>query len=325
MTRFEKGCWNPGVVVTTWFLKGVTTIAVTSRLVTKWLVFGKLINDDHLIIASLAFCVGNTLAISVAIANGFGDRTDAATRNTQDTEMKSQLAAILLFVLSLLCSRLSMIVFIRDLTPAHRDRVLEHIAQGFMIVFAVIAIFGSAFQCQFPKTWDYLRETCIDAVTWTTFIGPTSAVTDIMIFFQVMLLMGYVQTTWKKKVISECTHFFNVVAPYIAQIVLFRIYNASVDPFVNTSPATICMEITQSLSIITACWGQLKPFLTRLRSNASPLQNTDWSSTTYNKRSRPPQLYSRARATFRQSGREFVPPSTNGTETTVSALNASAE
>ncbi|KAB8068804.1 hypothetical protein BDV29DRAFT_183890 [Aspergillus leporis] len=106
-----------------------------------------------------------------------------------------------------------MTVFIRNITLASRDRILAHIAQGCSIVFAVIALFGSAFQCHLPRTWDYLHGTCIDTVTWTTFIALTSAITDIIILIQAILLVGHVQTAWKKKIM-----FASIVLPRILYV-----------------------------------------------------------------------------------------------------------
>lgn len=40
------------------------------------------------------------------------------------------------------------------------------------------------------------------------------------------------------------------------------------------------MQVVQSLSIITACWGQLKPFLNKLKSNGLRIQGVEYENVT---------------------------------------------
>lgn len=40
--------------------------------------------------------------------------------------------------------------------------------------------------------------------------------------------------------------------------------------------------LTQCLSVVTACWGQLKPFLTWLKSNGLRIQDVDYMTNAYN-------------------------------------------
>ncbi|EIT81389.1 hypothetical protein AO1008_10120 [Aspergillus oryzae 100-8] len=213
---------------------------------------------------------------------------------------QSQLAGALLLILSLLCSKLSMTVFICNLTPASRDHILARVAQGLISVTAVTALFGTAFQCRYPRTWDYLNEQCIDRVR-------------LQRHPMVLILHHLVIDT------------LSVVASSIAEIILSKAHTSSTDPFIHASPTTICMEITQSLSIITACWGQLKPFMVRLRSNAFCLQNNEWTNTAYNGRPRPSHVSCARRRVLSESGGDFVLSSTYGRKTKTSTSRASAE
>ncbi|KAB8264831.1 hypothetical protein BDV32DRAFT_144866 [Aspergillus pseudonomiae] len=327
MAQFEPASWNPAVAVITWLLMSITILAVISRLVTKWLMVGGLTTDDAFIVISLAFSIGNNITIAMATAHGFGNHTDAIIASMQDIVMKSQLAGSLLFILSLLCSKLAMIVFIRSLTPASRDRALARVSQGLVIVTAVTAFFGTALQCHLPRTWDYLNGQCIDRVAWVVFLAITNGATDIVIVVQAMVLIVHVQTTGRKKLVFASIFIprLLVVASSIAEIILTEAGAPSTDPFINAAPRTICMEITQSLSIITACWGQLKPFLVRLRSNAFCLHNNQWSSTTYSGGVRAPQTSSTSKGALSEPGGEFALSPMYGTKTKISTSRASAE
>ncbi|KAE8138542.1 hypothetical protein BDV38DRAFT_292144 [Aspergillus pseudotamarii] len=327
MAQFEPASWQPAIAVTTWFLMSVTALAVVSRLMTKYLLVGGLTTDDALIVISFLFAVGNNIATFMATTHGFGDHTDIIRATMQDTVMKSQLAGTLLLTLSLLCSQLAMTVFICNITPASRDRILARVAQGLVLITAVTALFGTAFQCHFPRTWDYLEGRCINRTAWGVFVAVANGTTDILIFAQAMVLIVHVQTTWKKKFLFASIFLprLLVVASIIAEISLTRANTPYTDPFIDASASTICMEVTQSLSIITACWGQLKPFMVRLRSNAFCLQYNGWPNTTYTGRPRPLHVSSTTKGTLYEPGDKFVLSPTYGTKTKISTSRASAE
>ncbi|KAJ1709184.1 hypothetical protein NYO67_8670 [Aspergillus flavus] len=327
MAQVEPDSWKPAVAVITWLLMSITAVAVVSRLLTKYLLVGGLMADDALIMISFVFGIGNNIAIFVATAHGFGNHTGTIIATMQDIVTKSQLAGALLLILSLLCSKLSMTVFICNLTPASRDHILARVAQGLILVTAVTALFGTAFQCRYPRTWDYLNEQCIDRAAWAVFLATANGITDIVIFAQAMVLILHVQATWKKRFVFASIFLprLLVVASSIAEIILSKAHTSSTDPFIHASPTTICMEITQSLSIITACWGQLKPFMVRLRSNAFCLQNNEWTNTAYNGRPRPSHVSCARRRVLSESGGDFVLSSTYERKTKTSTSRASAE
>ncbi|KAE8168450.1 hypothetical protein BDV40DRAFT_294402 [Aspergillus tamarii] len=220
-----------------------------------------------------------------------------------------------------------MTVFICSITPASRDRILSRVAQGLVLVTAATALFGTGFQCHFPRTWDYVEGQCITRAAWGVFIAVANGVTDIVIFAQAMVLIVHVQTTWKKKLVFASVFFprLLVVASSIAEIILTKVNTPYIDPFIDASPSTICTEITQSVSIITACWGQLKPFMVRLRSNAFCLQNNGWTDTAYTGRPRPLHVSFTTKATLFESAGEFVLSPTYGTRTKIFTSRASTE
>ncbi|KAK6814054.1 hypothetical protein RU639_010470 [Aspergillus parasiticus] len=247
MAQFEPDSWIPAIAVIAWLLMSITALAVASRLLTKYLLVGGLMADDALIMISFVFGIGNNIVIFVATAHGFGNHTGTIIATMQDIVTKSHLAGELLLILSLLCSKLSMTVFI----SVTLHQLLETVSS---LVLPRVSV---------PRTWDYLNEQCIDRAAWVVFLAAANGITDIVIFAQAMVLIVHVQATWKKKAVFASIFLprLLVVASSIAEIILTKANTSSTDPFINASPTTICMEITQSLSIITASWGQLKPFM----------------------------------------------------------------
>ncbi|KAF7617334.1 hypothetical protein AFLA_005375 [Aspergillus flavus NRRL3357] len=242
MAQVEPDSWKPAVAVITWLLMSITAVAVVSRLLTKYLLVGGLMADDALIMISFVFGIGNNIAIFVATAHGFGNHTGTIIATMQDIVTKSQLAGALLLILSLLCSKLSMTVFICNLTPASRDHILARVAQGLILVTAVTALLGTAFQCRYPRTWDYLNEQCIDRAAWAVFLATANGITDIVIFAQAMVLILHVQATWKKRFV-----FASIFLPR-----LLRVLSESGGDFVLSS--TYGRKTKTSTSRASAEW-----------------------------------------------------------------------
>lgn len=61
-------------------------------------------------------------------------------------------------------SKLALISFIDNLTPASTDHRIAVGLKMFTLVWGVIGIITSAFQCKPPRTWDYLHGKCFNIV-----------------------------------------------------------------------------------------------------------------------------------------------------------------
>lgn len=123
----------------------------------------------------------------------------------------------------------------------------------------------------------------------------------------------------------------SVIASSLAHLILAQ-KAPKTDPFISTAPLTISMQITQSLSIITACWCQLKPFLERIRSDAFKLSGAEWarsrsyvytsSNAGVSRGETPANSYSlsdlRTKSSRQALGLDFVPESMKRTKTVVS-------
>ncbi|GAB1218213.1 hypothetical protein ATERTT37_007466 [Aspergillus terreus] len=151
--------------------------------------------------------------------------------------MKSQYAAYILCIASLCFSKLSLSSFIRNLTPVHKDHFQAAVLQGLIAVLGVIGL------------------------AWNYFLSLSNIVTDLMIVTQALLLIGGIQATWKKKM---------VFAIYTRDV------RHSTDPTYDYCSLTVVSQVVQCASIVTACWGQLKPFLNQLKSNGLRIQGVEY-------------------------------------------------
>ncbi|EAW13293.1 uncharacterized protein ACLA_017400 [Aspergillus clavatus NRRL 1] len=269
---------DPAVNISNWFLLVVAILSVLIRLGTKLRIFNRLTNDDYLMVAALALNVGQSIAVSTAVAHGFGDHFD--TVSTQDfvQVMKAQYAAFILYIGSLCLSKLSLSMFIRNLTPVHKDHLHAAILQGLIVVLAVIAIFGTAFRCQLPRPWDYVYGKCFNLMSFNYFLAASSIGTDVLIVAQALVLIAGIHATWKKKFIFASIFLSRilVILATLSEIILLTRVGDTQDPTYDYSPSTIASQVVQCASIVTACWGQLKPFLNQLKSNGLRLDGVEY-------------------------------------------------
>ncbi|KAL4816100.1 hypothetical protein BDW67DRAFT_163049 [Aspergillus spinulosporus] len=304
---------DPAVFVTTWFLVVVAALSVLIRVATKCRVFRQLTSDDYLIIAALALCIAQSAVISVAVAHGYGDRFTTVASADFVQVMKCQYAASILYIASLCLSKLSLSRFIHTLTPVHRDHLLAAVLQVAIAILGVTGIIGTAFQCRIPQPWDYWWQKCFDLCAWAYFLSAANIATDVAIIVQALLLIFGIQAAWKKKFMfasiflsrillvlphssslllrsSKCQSLGkfrlttkqlpSVIIPLIAEMVFTHEARNpdSDDPTYASCLAQIASQIVQSMSILTACWGQVNPFLNQLKSNGLRIRGVEYQS-----------------------------------------------
>ena len=77
---------------------------------------------------------------------------------------QAQYAATFMLVASVCCAKLSLIAFLRNLTPSSFDRMLGLVIGLLVVVSGVTAIIAFAFQCHIPRPWDYVNQSCFNRV-----------------------------------------------------------------------------------------------------------------------------------------------------------------
>ncbi|RLM00065.1 hypothetical protein CFD26_104149 [Aspergillus turcosus] len=311
---------DPAVNVTNWFLVVVAALSVLIRLGTKPWIFHRLTSDDYLIIAALAFGIAQSAAISTAVAHGYGYHFTTISSQNFDQIMKSQYAAYILYIASLCLSKLSLSTFIRNLTPVHKDHFQAAVLQVLITVVGVVGVIGTAFQCHMPRPWDYWHGQCFNLSAWSYFISLSNIITDCMIIAQALFLIAGIQATWKKKIVFASIFLSRVIViiATVVEIVFSRDVRQSTDPTYDYCPTTTVSQVVQCASIVTACWGQLKPFLNQLKSNGLRIQGVEYQYSTGKGQSS--WSYGRSGTHHsREEHHELVPVASGQNLTTISA------
>ncbi|CAG7954434.1 unnamed protein product [Penicillium olsonii] len=301
-TRFTGDSKDPEVNVTAWCLLVVVVLAVFARLGTKYHIFKRLTSDDFLVIVSAAFCIAQVVTLSLAVAAGYGTHKKDVSDANFDQIMKNLWTASLLYIASLCFSKLSLVIFTLRLSPAAKDHRLGKIVAGLVVTWAIVAILGTAFECEVPRSWDFWNGKCINMVShlhlhigkehcfakiyqeaWHYFVCLSNMATEALILTQAFLLIKGIHASFKKRLVFASIFLprILVIGVIIAQLPLIRPATTSTDPSYDICDISVIEELVQCLSIVTACWGQLKPFLTWLKLEGRLRVNTG-TGDTYN-------------------------------------------
>ncbi|KUL84394.1 hypothetical protein ZTR_08829 [Talaromyces verruculosus] len=187
--------------------------------------------------------------------------------------------------MSLLLSKLSLVLFVQSVTPSIRDKWIARAVKAILLAWATVGIFGTAFQCSVPHTWDIWNGRCFNLLAWRYFVAASNIATDILIIAQIMLLIINIQTS-----ISRRLTFFGIFAPRVfvviaamVELILLQQSTYTNDQTYRMYDLTIISVVIQCVSIVTASWPQLMPFLSWMHSNGLRLNNAqDKSSWSYN-------------------------------------------
>ncbi len=127
------------------------------------------------------FAFAQSITISLAASNGLGKRLnsldplqlssllkvsrDAFVDRLQADWPKAQYAATFLFLASVCFAKLSLVAYLRNLTPLALYRKVSLLIGLVVALWATTAILSAAFQCRLPRPWDYINNTCFSRVS----------------------------------------------------------------------------------------------------------------------------------------------------------------
>ncbi|OTB17308.1 hypothetical protein K445DRAFT_57047 [Daldinia sp. EC12] len=261
---------NHGSVVNlvSWFLIICSFLLVCTRLVTKWGVSKSFHVDDTMIVASLVFSIAQTIAASIAVGNGLGRHQDTLSGDDIIAFQKSYYAANVLFVASQAFSKLSVIFFIRVISPINFHRILTWILIGATLAWALTSILVLIFQCDPPGTWKILGDECIDQDAMWNYINTVDIVLDFCLIWLPFVVVWKLQTHLQRKitVISCFATRILTIAALIWQMRESQTVSDHQDATFTYWLIGVAMTLAQNLGIMTASAPYLKPFLDSLES-----------------------------------------------------------
>ncbi|KAF2740753.1 hypothetical protein EJ04DRAFT_507770 [Polyplosphaeria fusca] len=249
-----------GVSIATWFLASTYLIMYISRQSVKFVMLRKLELDDYFMTAAMLLALGMSVAYSVAADHGLGNR-ELSTASFESVQ-KAYYAADLLYILSICCTRLSLVVFFNNLAVDEVQKRIILALGAFSVVNTVGALFAAAFQCGSEKAWEVMSLHCLNQTGFWIAFGVLDNLSDAGIIVIAFILVWDLHITRSRKaVVIGC------FAPRIAVIVASACRTAYLapvsphnDPAFSVWKSVVCTEVQVCLSILTACIPCIKPF-----------------------------------------------------------------
>ncbi|KAJ5087667.1 hypothetical protein N7456_011283 [Penicillium angulare] len=273
-TRFESDTQSPTINITNWALFTTLTLCIIARLTTKFHTFGKIAYDDILIIASLVFSFSHSLIISIAVGVGYGEHFGRISASKFETILKCLYGSSLFHLTSLRFSKLSLAAFLRSFKTRIESGIWPWMLEIVISLWMFVSIIGTVFQCSPPKMWDVWAGSCFNLVAWSCFSSIANTITELLIIGKGLILTASVRLSKRRRL--NMTHFFLlrllVIGSIITEIVIKYGLSPTTDPTYDYWSLTVSHEITQCLSIVTACWAQIILFLNWVEWNGLRIQ-----------------------------------------------------
>ncbi|KAI1453746.1 hypothetical protein F4805DRAFT_358347 [Annulohypoxylon moriforme] len=261
---------NNGTVVNvvSWFILITSSLTILVRLAMKWVLLKKFHTDDGLILVSQVFGIAQTIATSMEVANGLGYHLDTLTSDHVNAFQKSFYASNILSIASQAMSKLSLVFYIRVLSPIAIHRVLCWVLMGAILLWMLTSVIVLLFQCNTPSFWDFITNTCLNRLAMWYYINITNIVIDICLIVLPVTVVWQLQTRFKRKlVVMTCftTRILTIAA------VGWQIYETQTladyaDATFTYWAFVLAMTLAQNLGVMTASIPYLKPFLDSLES-----------------------------------------------------------
>ncbi|KAK2765009.1 hypothetical protein FQN54_008708 [Arachnomyces sp. PD_36] len=259
-----------------WLFLVSGVLGVIVEAATKLIIRRRLGAEDYLILVSLAFAVGQSVCVSVQVANGLGKHLDVLGDSQRETIFKAEYTSNLLFVLCLCFTKLSLTIFIKNVAVIKFYQYAAYVLAAFTILWTVSSMFVFSFQCGLPQPWNYLDNRCIDRKTFGIYFGIMNIVTDLGPIVLMMVLASRIQTSIGRKltIAGVFGSRIAVIAAVVCQLYYMIRATPTSDPTFDLWPAWICTQLVLALAIITTCIPYLKPFMDSLESGGYRADDT---------------------------------------------------
>ncbi|TGO46529.1 hypothetical protein BOTNAR_0581g00040 [Botryotinia narcissicola] len=213
-----------------------------------------------------AFSIGQTIAVVIQCANGFGKFVETLTDEQVEMILKAEYSANILYIASLFFAKMSIVMFIYDFTPIAAESIATKVLGIVISLWAITSILAVAFQCRSSKVWDSISGECFNQTAFWNYSAIVNIVTDASLILLITFIALHIQTTWSRKLTLICIFGTRICVIAAVCCQLYYLNQRISDPTFDPWRTTICNQIVQCLSIITACVPYLKMFLDSLES-----------------------------------------------------------
>ncbi|KAI2618102.1 hypothetical protein GGR54DRAFT_184490 [Hypoxylon sp. NC1633] len=273
---------NPILQMVTWLLLALTSLMLCFRFLTKFfLKTNQRFGWEELLITS-AFLAGLGESVTFLIPEGeiLGKARHDITEDQLAAGLKAQFAGELLYILALGLAKLSVCAGLSALSPDTGHRRLTSVFIIAVILWALVAFIGTAFQCGSHGLWESGEGVkCLDRNAFLEYVAITNILTDAALIALPVAVIYPLKMSARTRV--TVLTFFSVrifaIAATISQLVYLP--RLSEDDFtLQGFPYYLSMQFVQFASISAACAAYFWPFLRSLRSGLISADNRAFTS-----------------------------------------------
>ncbi|KAL6240716.1 hypothetical protein RBB50_012426 [Rhinocladiella similis] len=258
----EKG---PVVNLVSWVSLATLCLAVITVLVSKLVVLRRLMWTDSIITTAMLFAIGFTIAINNQVSHGLGSPLSMISSQDYERFQKAGYAWSILYIITIALGKLSTLSLLIALAPNKSyHRIPMRVLVVFIGLWAIAALFASAFQCALPHPYLITTGRCFRQAGFWDAVGILNILTDVAIMSMPILLVHNLHLATKKKV-AVCFAFsfrLGAVACTIWRLTeIHRFFDRGADVTFNSWLPTIATILELFFGIFSACVPHLRPFM----------------------------------------------------------------
>jgi len=255
---------GPVVNLVAWVALTTMCLAVLTVLISKLVVLRRLAWNDGIVIAAMLFSIGFTIAINQQVSHGLGSLLSTVSPADYEVFQKAGYAWNILYIISLALGKVSTLSLLLALAPNKSYRIPMLGVSGVIGLWAVAALFASAFQCSLPHPYLITTGQCFSQAGFWDAIGAIDIITDVAIMALPVFLVYNLQLAAQKK-FAVCFAFSFRICAIGCTIwrltEIHKFFGRGTDVTFESWLPTIATILEVFFSVFAACVPHLRPFM----------------------------------------------------------------
>ncbi|KFY39945.1 hypothetical protein V494_03745 [Pseudogymnoascus sp. VKM F-4513 (FW-928)] len=255
------------VVIANWTMMCFMTITVIVRLLRKLSIRSWSL-DDNLVAAAGAFGLIQCGILHKAVLAGLGRHESSLLDGEIDLYNKYNYTYQILFIITIVLSKMSLVLFVTRLTPNVPTIRAGRIIFCLIAIWGLATVFGFAFQCSLPHPWNNISGVCKNQAALYYAAGIMDIITDIALTILPVVILWGVQIQRRKRAIVMLVFMarVSVCLAEIPRLIYLSRYIGSTDKSWYGANVAIWTQAVTHLSIVTACIPSLQHLLASMQS-----------------------------------------------------------
>ncbi|KFY29442.1 hypothetical protein V493_02359 [Pseudogymnoascus sp. VKM F-4281 (FW-2241)] len=255
------------VVIANWTMMCFMVIVVIVRLLRK-LAIRSWSLDDNLVAIAGALGLIQCGILHKAVLAGLGRHEADLLPGEIDMYNKYNYTYQILFIIAIVLSKMSLLLFITRLTPNVAAIRLGRIILCLIGIWGVATVFGFAFQCSLPQPWNSTSGVCQNESALHYAAGVIDILSDAALTILPLTILWGVQIHQRKRAIVMLVFIARLFVCFaeIPRLIYLSRYIGSTDKPWYGANVAIWTQAVMHLSIITACIPSLQHLLASMHS-----------------------------------------------------------